>query len=307
MAQTTYMPLTWKNMDLSDPRQMKVFQFQLADWGNQTQATIGSPGSLLNAAFPNGLQPIVDPNTNGFAAGIYNRRQWWEDFTGNLGATAITAGPVVSSQLTWGLSLVGTSTALVDPDTFNTSGLDAVNKCVGVWGLQCGTLATNTTVLNHLGLTPGLGALNLFFRIATAVVPTVANNFNLFVGINDSSTAVGNNAIGLILLNNGTGAVWRGTCKSGGVASNSGDSNTPTIVAYSNAALSFYKVQISINAAWNSVSFFVNGTQIGSAVTSNISTSVVMNPQIGFFKTAGTTNSTFFVDNFFADYQFATP
>jgi hypothetical protein len=52
MASTTYIPLTWKNMDLDDKKQMKVFQAQLCDWANQVQNIVGTAGGL--AAVLNG-------------------------------------------------------------------------------------------------------------------------------------------------------------------------------------------------------------------------------------------------------------
>jgi hypothetical protein len=62
MAITTFIPLTWKNMDLKDPLQVGVLQKQLADWANQAQSILGSAAGL--AGVLNGSSSVSGNSLN---------------------------------------------------------------------------------------------------------------------------------------------------------------------------------------------------------------------------------------------------
>jgi hypothetical protein len=149
MAQTTYMPLTWKNMDLSDPRQMRVFQAQLADWGNQLQAAV----TVLNGSVSGfATVPItgaeMNPKDNAFG-GVSGAQSF--DATGaseviiSLSMNASTA--LTINNLTRGVPLFIDVTSLGNNFTFVLHANDPVPTTYAVRSkLGSDTAAVNLSV-----------------------------------------------------------------------------------------------------------------------------------------------------------------
>jgi hypothetical protein len=236
----------------------------------------------------------------------YTRRQHYDDFVINA-PTTTTNGAALPGMLGWFALITGTAASVSGAGLV---GIDSNNKADGVWNALNGTTTTGVSGRSLSSIQPALGQLDLFFRVAFLSVPTSAQNTQFKFGISDfaSSTSPANQ-VSLIMLFNGSSAAWRGTCTASSVSSSTTDATTPAIIAQSSGALSFYKLQVSINAAWTSVSFFVNGTQIGSAITTNIPSGATLglNPYWVAIKTAGTVGNSLFIDQYFDDYQYATP
>jgi hypothetical protein len=185
--------------------------------------------------------------------------------------------------------------------------MDSFNKAWGVWSSSNGTQINGVaTIYAPPAFLTGLGALELNCRLAFAAVPSGAQNTTFRFGITDNLTTYAN-SISLILGWSGTAAAWAAQTIKGGANTTSAWQTNPTILAYVATALSFYKLKIVISAAWDSVTFFVNGVQIGSAIATTIPTNVMSYPFIAGDKAAGTTANGWIVDNVSINYQYATP
>ena len=132
------------------------------------------------------------------------------------------------------------------------------------------------------------------FRILADVSPTSAQNYTLQFGLMDVA---------------GTSYVWfdarfnvssliRGQTALGG---------TPTSTATTAfAGGTFNRYKILINAAWTSVSFFINNVLLGSAITTTIPTAIKMYPGVVLLKTVGPRWIASDVDQFYLNYQYVS-
>ena len=84
------------------------------------------------------------------------------------------------------------------------------------------------------------------------------------------------NWIGVQMLYTSGAACWSGQVTASSVSSTTAFVTTPTILAQTSSALTYYKLQVSINAAWNSVTCYVTGMQMGAALTTNIPQSLAI-------------------------------
>jgi hypothetical protein len=105
--------------------------------------------------------------------------------------------------------------------------------------------------------------------------------------------------IGFLYVDNVNSGQWTGVCCDGTQATTTGGS----VVAIN----TWYRLTVVVNAAGTSVSFYVNGTLLGSPVTTHIPTATAMQLMAQIVKTAGTNDRT--MDNDYIRYQkdFTTP
>lgn len=252
---------------------------------------------------------IWTPDQNGLLSGSRNRKQLYDDFTYyfNAGAAVSASGTQLTVwPFTWFTFISGTG-AIVQIST--TAGRDSFNRTWGVWATSNGNTATGRAGFYDQvnTIVPGLGALDIYCRIAFAALPTSANSTVFRVGLGDAGFAYVN-LINLQMSFDGDrdAPVWLGWTQSASVGSGTTPVTSPTIISNTGSALCFYKLKISINAAWNSVTFYVNGVNIGT-ITTNIPLSGAVYPCIMSDKNSGNSANGFYVDDFALDYQYAVP
>jgi hypothetical protein len=220
---------------------------------------------------------------NGIIPGGYNRRISYDDFISGLDSRG---------QLGWGGAVSGTGASFAAVTTTT----DSTNKALGVVALSTGTTTTGLAYASLTNIPPGAGAYEQNWRIYLGAQPSSAQNYLFWCGLEDG--ALGTNSILLVINFSAGSALMYGEANGGG-----GTSDTTKVACVADGA--YFKLKIVINAAWNSVSFFVNGTQVGSAITTNIPSTVSMFPVIRIGKTAGTTAVLIYLDQYMDDYIYS--
>jgi hypothetical protein len=94
---------------------------------------------------------------------------------------------------------------------------------------------------------------------------------------------------------------WWLNCTTASVGASSTAVTTPAIAAYSSSSLTFYKLQLTVNAAATSVTAYANGNLIGT-VTSDIPTANLI-PIFFIGNQASATANYFLIDRFYYRYQ----
>ena len=123
-----------------------------------------------------------------------------------------------------------------------------------------------------------------------ARLPTLSDGTNTYfylAGFSDTTTAVSAVDGCYFRYTNGQASgQWQGVCRD-----NSTESSTSGTTVVANT---WYRLTIIINPAGTAASFFVNGTQIGSNITTNIPTGAGRGTGFGssIIKSAGTTERT---------------
>jgi hypothetical protein len=145
-----------------------------------------------------------------------------------------------------------------------------------------------------------LGQLDLFFRIAFQTLPsgTTSNYFRF--GLVDTGVAWTNAAYIEMAVSSGAPSWWLNCTKASAGASSTAVT-TPAIAAYSSSSLTFYKLQLTVNAAATSVTAYANGNLIGT-VTSDIPTANLI-PIFFIGNQASATANYFLIDRFYYRYQ----
>src|SRR5208282_3428457 len=291
--------------------------------GNPLSTGAINAGTLLEMVFTGSAFQIVTPSigpvasasVTGAQAGFYNRFQLKEEFGyGPLNQTT-TGYSNAGSPLPWYLYKIAGSQTLQATNT----GCDANNKCIGVWSHGCGAAVNASSVLSVITggqavfscLVPALGQLDLYARVSFTTLPSATDNYDFRFGLNDNQYfgVQSTNQINLILrYNAGAGqAAWIGETYSGSTQSLTAYATTPNPLPFSSGAATNFKLQISINAAWNLVTFYVNGTSAGT-INTNIPTSVAAGlfPFFQITKTLGSSvNPIVNYDKLMVDYQFS--
>ena len=240
---------------------------------------------IYHAGAPSGFwiggSSLVGAQANGLELGLYNGFQFKDDFAGGVANWTALGG-------TGGAAPVLVSTTC-----------DTGNKGAGVLVFNTGTTSNGASSI-QLGnggfcyLSPGLGPCEIDFRVLIATLPLSAQQYNLYMGLGDSVLSFFNSVVIGI---NSTASLtqWYGCCVSSGT--------TTSVTGGSISSGGYHKFSIQINAAWTSVSFFVDGAQIGTAITTNIPTAAVI-PVTNLVKTSGTTAANAFIDKMLINYQY---
>jgi hypothetical protein len=246
-----------------------------------------------NACHP---MPVWTVDNKGIVNGPYQRRQFYDDLLGQFG-TVITNQILYQGTFPWYATFSTTGGSVSQ----SLIGNDIYNKTCGVLSLigPATSPANAITLYSGIPTMPGLGALDLHFRVAFKALPTSASPTQFIMGLLDLINL--NSEIFMGLNWDGTAASWTGGCQNVGIGGGQISSiYTPSIVPFSATAATFYKMHISINAAWNSISMFVNNVQVGSVITTNIPSTI---PMSLFLKFNGFNNA-LYVDQIFVDYQY---
>ncbi len=151
--------------------------------------------------------------------------------------------------------------------------------------------ALSTLAIALGALWSGLGPLEMDFRVIVNT-PSAANNFVFLCGLSDAAQS---NLVAFKVN-------WTSSAVLFGQTSAAGISSSTSTVAFPSST--FMRLRIVVNAAWNSVSFYLNGTLVGAALTTNIPTGVAIFPVISITNTAGSTAQSFYPDQFYLSYLY---
>jgi hypothetical protein len=190
-------------------------------------------------------------------------------------------------------SRFGWISVLVNSATVTEYGT-GINANPGIWQVSTGTNAAGGATL-HSGLGPfqlGGGRVIVEFLIQVSALSTAAQAYTTRIGLGDTTNAVHVNGCWFEYTDTVNGGNWTLNCAD----------NAAVTTANSNdavAATTWTRLTIDVNAAANSVAFYVNGTQCAnSPVTTNIPTAAgrCCGPNIQIVKSNGTTARTVIVD-----------
>lgn len=240
---------------------------------------------------------------NGLAPGINQRMQIHDNCSYPIGST--TTGQLVTvAPIPWYVSYAPAGCgALV---AVYATGQDQFNKCYGVFSLTTTAGANNVSVLTPSAATlvAGLGALDLYFRVAFSPLPSAANQCVYYCGISDGVTTAAN-SIFLALSWSGSAPAWRGWCQTGNTPTQTPFATSPPPLVFSSTALTFFTLRVSINVTWNSVTFYVNGVNIGTVASGVFS--VPRNVYFWIYESTPSAQITMLIDDVFVDYQYVLP
>lgn len=136
-----------------------------------------------------------------------------------------------------------------------------------------------TTSVNAILLGGGAITVNWVFKINTLSDGT--NRYILYMGLGDTTSAASDQS-------NGCYIKYSDNINSGNWVGNTASSSSRTVVNSAIAATAaWHNAQIVINAAGTSVTYFMDGVSLGTAITTNIPTTSIA-PFIKMDRTAGT-------------------
>jgi hypothetical protein len=151
-----------------------------------------------------------------------------------------------------------------------------------------------------------LGGGKLVFE-ADVQIPTLssaAQTFHYFIGLSSTQTTIATNSVAFVYDSAGTNAGssaigrWQVVCAAGGSRSYTTTDTTVT-------AGRWYRLRAEVNAAGNSVQFYINGALVRTE-TNNIPT-LSVTPLTSIIKTNGTTARTAWLDFIRIRQKFTTP
>jgi hypothetical protein len=170
----------------------------------------------------------------------------------------------------------------------------------GIGYFSTGTTTTGYAVIkgNLVGCKVGGGIMTLEGEFYLPDLSTAGEEYDFHFGLKDSSVSAGAPTNGIYFVYDRNSSVnWRTVTKSGGSA-------TTTTTGTAVAEDSWIRLKIEINAAGNTVTFYINGTATGTTHSANIP-STAMGLCADILKSAGTTARVFYVD--WLSHYIATP
>lgn len=179
----------------------------------------------------------------------------------------------------------------------------------GILQMSTGTSAAGrlTVQADGIGLASNIVGGGKLVYETDVQIPTLSSatqTFSFFTGFSSTNTNVSTNSIAFLYdssgTNTGSSAIgrWQVVCANGSVRSYTTTDSTVT-------AGRWYRLRAEINAAGNSVSFFINGTLVKTE-TNNIPTGATTAVS-SLIKTVGTTARTAWVDFIRIRQKFTTP
>lgn len=137
-----------------------------------------------------------------------------------------------------------------------------------------------------------VGALTFECYIRVQSLSTVSEEYELRIGFGDRADVGDSNFIGFVYRRLSS-TNWIARCKKAGTASD-------TTMAHTVAAFTFVKLRFEVNAAGNSVAFYINDVLRATIATSNIPNTIsnIMSPFVGvnITATAGAIAKLFYID-----------
>jgi|SRR6185436_6681354 len=129
---------------------------------------------------------------------------------------------------------------------------------------------------NTASVQVGGGVITLSYVLDLVALSAVANRYNFYCGLGGITP---NNGIYFTYSDNVNSGNWQIVCAKATV----GTTTTNTSIA---ATTGYHKYQIVINAAGNSVSFYIDGVLAGTIATANIPTAAI-SPIVSFVRSSG--------------------
>lgn len=209
---------------------------------------------------------------------------------------AITTDNAIFGDI-WNVRLSGTS-ASVD---FNQG--SGTSNSPGWIQLNTGTSTTGKS-----GIRPNNGSTPLKFpvvgttTIILAYIPTLSNgtdSYTINTGLMDSVQTTPGNGCYFSYTDSVNSGKWVINCTNGGTTTSVNTTTAPTAGAWHNYT-------VIVNSAASSVSFFIDGVQVGSSITTHIPGASI-SQGIAIFKNAGTTNRSVEVDLMSVNQVFSSP
>jgi hypothetical protein len=257
-------------------------------------------GVAVMLVYVSGAFRIVSPcasnllGSGGISGGFLNfgnQRLLYDDFTGGIGGANIGNAGFVPGSSGWIISASGNAAA-----NFTGTYADSVDKAFGVLQGNVGTGAANVIRTFTGPLISAQGACELDFRILLSQAPTSSDNYNFTCGLVDTNVSYTNTV--RFLGQFSASAIVQGQTVQGGSATNT------TTLALSGGQ--FIRFRIFLSTAFGSVSFFINGTQLGTTINGGIPLNTALMPFVGIDKTSGTTNLGWNIDQFYLNYLYSS-
>lgn len=215
----------------------------------------------------------------------------FDDFINGNNTT--TNGSITENTTpSWLAYINGTGSRVVNTAT----GVDNVYRCIGVLDLQTGTNNSGLASISYGDNTTifGYAHFDMEWRVCFSTLATVAQNYNAYIGFIDKSQVSGEPVDGIYFKYNfSTSPNWILT-----TSSNSTRTNVITSIPVDELTSNdFQKLRIVVSDDGTLVTFYINGTQVGT-ISTNIPTTAGRQTGIGvkIQKSAGTTNRSMFVD-----------
>lgn len=186
----------------------------------------------------------------------------------------------------WAEDLAGTGAGATWP-------LPDVAYRPGQISLETGTTTTGRDILWSSGNGDYYigGGEEMEFAINLPTLADVTNDYVMRAGLCEVATADCDNGV-YIEYDRSTSTNWRFATAKGGTRTKTSSSTA--------VSTGWHRFKIVVNSAGNSISYYMDGVSLGSAITTNIpdSNSYYTRQYFGIRKTAGTTNRTVKVDYF---------
>jgi len=207
----------------------------------------------------------------------------YDDYSGQLITGGLSYTPIGHSTFT---------------GTFSNSAIVSAN---GI-GVVRNTTATAAESFIYFASSLTVGRGETYFE-CYAKTPTLINSTNrctIMYGYRAGATAVfGLNAIYFRRVDNVNSGNWQIVCRQN-------DTETVQNLSIAPSADTWYRFTIIINAAGTSVSFYIDGVQVGTAITTNIPTAVI-SATIVHNRSAGSASVTWDADYMYQRVDFTTP
>jgi hypothetical protein len=137
----------------------------------------------------------------------------------------------------------------------------------------------------------GGGVYDFYFVVKVPVLSSAGQRYTIYVGLADDVGGATNEEMWFTYSDNVNSGDWVGQTRTGGGAITSVNSSVAV-------GTSWTTLRINVNANASTITFYINGTSIGTSTT-NIPANAV-SPILQIIKSAGTTPTTMYVDLFYA-------
>jgi len=201
----------------------------------------------------------------------------YDDFLNN------SSGAATIGSLGWNLTTSGASIAVQQADAANRAGIRRWSTSTAVGNRACIDLGVTSMYASG-------GAISTEYSVRFVTLPNATDDHVIYIGLHNTTGAgAPTNGVYFIVDQAVTGSYSeiRGRCTK---ASASTDTTDVSI-----SANTWYRLRIEINAAATSASFYLDDSQVGSAVVSNLpdtSSNLVSPMAVMVRKTVGSNNVT---------------
>lgn len=226
---------------------------------------------------------------------IYQSNRFLYDDFNLPTAFSLSTSTGFNSQIFWQPRLGGGSATASGSNT----GIDATNLADGVLALSTGAVAAGFSQVYTGSLWAGLGALEMDLRFMPFALPTSLVNYNFIFGLAATTFTFNDSAVFIEGNFTGSAAQFTGNAFASSVGT--------ATAALTWSSTNMIRIKILINSAWNSITFFAGGVQIGAAITTHIPTGVILAPIISLVSTAGSSSEAVYLDTFSMTYQYSSP